>query len=147
MCKLHTPLPRMGCNYTSEDYVVGPCGLSLVPMSQRGITRCRVGWTSHTESKGDMAPDSSATVREAASALHVPDADAAVVDKYHGADEPAAGLCTAVHHNPAAAGAAAAAARAAMHSTVARAAAGAAKSGYAAPPVGVNVRLHCLSGS
>ena len=96
-----------------------------------------------------MAPASSATVREAASALHVPDADAAVVDKYHGADEHAyaAGLCTAAHHNPAAAGAAAAAAGAAMHSTVARAAAGAAKSGYAAPPVGVNVRLHCLSGS
>ena len=21
MCKLHTPLPRMGCNYTSEDFV------------------------------------------------------------------------------------------------------------------------------
>ena len=139
----------MGCNDTSEDYVVGPCGLSLVPMSQRGITRCRVGWTSHTESKGDMAPASRATVREAASALHVPDADAAHVDKYHGADEHAyaVGLCTAAHHNPAAAGAAGAAAGAAMHSTVARAAAGAAKSGYAAPPVGVNVRLHCLSGS
>ena len=84
-----------------------------------------------------MAPASSATVREAASALHVPGADAAVVDKYHGADEHAyaAGLCTAAHHNPVA------------PSTVARAAAGAAKSGYAAPPFGVNVRLHCLSGS
>ena len=128
---------------------MGACGLCIVPMSQRGITRCRVGQTSHTESKGDLAPASSATVREAASALHVPDADAAVVDKYHGADEPAyaAGLCTAAHHNPAAAGAGAASAGAAMHSTVARAAAGAAKSGYAAPPVGVNVRLHCLSGS
>ena len=109
-------------------------------MSQRGITRCRVGQTSHTESKGDLAHASSATVREAASGPHAPDADAAHVDKYHGADEHAFAveLYSAAHHNPAVA--------AVAHSTVAHAAAGAGKSGYAAPPVGVN-GLHCLSGS
>ena len=84
-----------------------------------------------------MAPASSATVRDAATALYVPDAAHVDNHAYHGADEHAyaVALCTAAHHNPAAA------------STVARAAPGAAKSGYAAPPVGVNARLHCLSGS
>ena len=72
-----------------------------------------------------MAPASSATVRDAASALYVPAAvhvDAG--NTFHGADNHAyaVALCTAAHGNPAAA------------STVARAAPGAAKSGYAAPP-------------
>ena len=103
-------------------------------MSQRGITRCRVGQTSHTESKGDLAPASSATLREAASGPHAPDADAAVVDKYHDADEHA---FADEHHNPAVA--------AVAHSTVAHAGAGAGKTGWAVPPVEVN-GLHCLSG-
>ena len=93
-----------------------------------------------------MAPASSATVRDAATALYVPDAAHVDNHAYHGADEHAyaVALCTAAHHNPAAAD------PARYHvepdpaaSTVARAAPGAAKSGYAAPPVGVN----CLSGS
>ena len=140
MCKLHTPLPRMGCNYTSEDYVVGPCGLSLVPMSQRGITRCRVGWTSHTESKGDMAPVPSATARDAASALYVPTAGNNVHvdggDTFYGAGDHAyaAARCTAAHGAPAA-------------STAAHVAPGAANAVTAAPPVAVNARLHWLSGS
>ena len=100
-------------------------------MSQRGITRCRVGQTSHTESKGDLALASSATVPEAASGLHAPDADAANVDKYHDADEHAVEL--PFHHNPAVA--------AVGHSTVAQAGAGAGKPGWAE----VNW-LHCLSG-
>ena len=87
---------------------MGACGLCIVPMSQRGITRCRVGQTSHTESKGDLALASSATVREAASGLHAPDADAANVNKYHDADEHA---FADEHHNPAVA----------AHSTVAHA--------------------------
>ena len=104
-------------------------------MSQRGITRCRVGQTSHTESKGDLAPASSATLREAASGPHEQDADAGVVDKYHDADEHAVEL--PFHHNPAVA--------AVAHSTVARAGAGAGKTGWAVPPAEVN-GLHCLSG-